>query len=117
VKTIGRLGQSAENPDVEIGQPDPNQLAPDTDVEILLLAVAGAIQRLVAERNTLRSRAAAQELELTRFRRQSTLIHESYRRLTSEFVTQFQLIDNAVSDFAREPTEPARAGPVEQKQE
>jgi hypothetical protein len=116
VKTIGRLGQSAENRDVEIGQPDPNQLAPDTDVEILLLAVAGAIQRLVAERNTLRSRAAAQELELT-FRRQSTLIHESYRRLTSEFVTQFQLIDNAVSDFAREPTEPARAGPVEQKQE
>jgi hypothetical protein len=37
------------------------------------------------------------------------LIHDSYRRLTNEFVTQFQLIDNAVSNFVRDPGKPAVA--------
>jgi hypothetical protein len=110
--TIGALGAGAENPSAAIGQPDSDQ-----DIEIVLLAAAGAIQRLIAERRALRSRTAAQELELTRFRRQSTLIHDSYRRLTTEFVTQFQLIDDAVSDFVRAPSKSSGAGPVEQKRE
>ena len=72
----------------------------------MLLASAGAIQRLIAERNTLRSRVEAQERELTRLQRHVTLIHDSYRRLTSEFVTQFQLIESAVSNFVRDPGKP-----------
>jgi hypothetical protein len=75
------------------------------DVELLLLAGAQAIQRLIAERDTFRSRADAQQRELTRLRRHLNLIHESYRRLTTEYVTQFQLIDNAVGDFVREGPE------------
>ena len=78
----------------------------EQDIELVLLASAGAIQRLIAERNTLRSRVEAQERELTRLQRHVTLIHDSYRRLTSEFVTQFQLIESAVSNFVRDPGKP-----------
>lgn len=51
--------------------------------------------------------AAAQEQELIRLRRHCTLIRDSYRRLTYEFVTQLQHIDSAVSTVVQEPTEPA----------
>jgi hypothetical protein len=85
------------------------------DIELVLLASAGAIQRLIAERNTLRARVEAQERELTRLQRHVALIHDSYRRLTNEFVTQFQLIDNAVSNFVRDPGKPAVALAEEQE--
>jgi hypothetical protein len=98
---IGVINEAAEEPSTQTGQ-----LASDQDIELLLLASAGAIQRLVAERNALRSRADAQERELTRLRRHATLIPDSYRRLTTEFITQFQLIDSAVSNVVGEPTEP-----------
>jgi hypothetical protein len=81
----------------------------EQDIELVLLASAGAIQRLIAERNALRLRVEAQERELTRLQRHVALIHDSYRRLTNEFVTQFQLIDNAVSNFVCDPGKPAVA--------
>jgi len=87
----------------------------EQDIELVLLASAGAIQRLVAERNTLRVRVEAQERELTRLQRHVALIHDSYRRLTNEFVTQFQLIDNAVSNFVRDPGKPAVALAADQE--
>ena len=107
---LGVMNEAAEEPSAQTGQ-----LASDQDIELLLLASAGAIQRIVAERNALRSRADAQERELTRLRRHVTLIPDSYRRLTTEFVTQFQLIDSAVSNFVLEPTEPAGPPLVEQE--
>lgn len=85
------------------------QLDSDQDIERLLLTGAGAIQRLIAERNALRSRADALERELTHLRQHVSLIHDTYRRLTTEYVTQFQLIDSAVSDFIREPEPGTRA--------
>jgi hypothetical protein len=85
------------------------QLDSDQDIERLLLIGAGAIQRLIAERNALRSRADGLERELTRLRQHVSLIHDTYRRLTTEYVTQFQLIDSAVSDFIREPEPGTRA--------
>ena len=88
-------------------QPDPNQ-----DIE-LLLASANAIQRLISERNALRSRVEILERELTGLRQQATLIHDSYRTLTTEFVSQFQLIDRAVNNLFREPSESADASPAE----
>jgi hypothetical protein len=106
---IGVMNEAAEEPSTQTGQ-----LTSDQDTEVLLLASAGAIQRLVAERNALRSHAAAQERELTRLRRHFSLIGDSYRRLTTEFVTQFQLIDSAVSNFVGEPTEPPGPRLVEQ---
>jgi hypothetical protein len=92
------MSDAAEKPSTRFGQLDSNQ-----DIELWLLAGAGAIQHLIAERNALRSRANALEHELTRLRQHVTLIHDSYRRLTTEYVTQFQLIDSAVSNFIREP--------------
>jgi hypothetical protein len=107
---IGVMNEAAEEPSTQTGQLDAER-----DIELVLLASAGAIQRLVAERNALRSRADAQERELTRLRRHATLIPDSYRRLTTEFVTQFQLIDSAVSNFVGEPDEPLGPRLVEQE--
>ena len=88
----------AENPRAQIDQLDSDQ------DERLALAAAAAINRLIAERNALRTRVASQEQELRRLRRHFTLIRDSYRRLTSEFVTQLQHIDNAVGNVVQEPT-------------
>ena len=104
------MSDAAEKPTARFGQLDSNQ-----DIELWLLAGAGAIQHLIAERNALRSRANALERELTRLRDQSTLVYDSYRRLTTEFVTQFQLIDSAVSNFVVEPDEPLGPRLVEQE--
>jgi hypothetical protein len=72
--------------------------------EQLALAAAGAIQRLVAERNALRRHSDVQAQELTHLRRYLTLIRDSYRRLALEFVTQLQHIDSAASTVVQEPT-------------
>ena len=99
------MSDAAQNPDAQIGQQDPDQ------DERLALAAAGAIQRLIAERHALRRHAAAQERELTRLRRNCTLIRDSYRRLTSEFVTQLRHIDSVVGNVVEEPTESAKIPP------
>ena len=88
-------------------QPDPNQ-----DIE-MLLASANAIQRLIAEREALLSRVDTLERELSLLRQQTTLVHDSYRTLTTEFVTQFQLIDRAVSNFFGEPSSSTEATTAE----
>ena len=98
---FGVMGEAAGKSGAETGQHGSKQ-----ELELVLLASAGAIQRLIAERNALRSRVDAQERELTLLRRHVALIHDSYRRLTTEFMTQFQLIDSAVSNFVREPGKP-----------
>ncbi len=102
LKIAGAMDEAAGQPGTEFGRQGSDQ-----DIELVLLASAGAIQRLIAERNALRNRAEAQEQELTRLRRHVALIHDSYRRLTTEFVTQFQLIDNAVANFIHEPGKPS----------
>lgn len=71
----------------------------EREIERLLLDAAGALQRLVAERDKLKARVDAQERELARLQEHVALFHDSYRRLTSEFITQSQLIDSAVSRF------------------
>jgi len=73
----------------------------EQEMERLLLSSAEAIQRLIAERDALRAKVGAQAQELGRLQRHVALFHDSYRRLTSEFVTQFQLIDDALSGVAK----------------
>jgi uncharacterized protein with von Willebrand factor type A (vWA) domain len=97
------MSEAAQRPNAQIGQH-----AADED-ERLALAAAIAIQRLIADRNAVRSHAAAQERELTRLRRHIALIRDSYRRLTYEFVTQLQHIDSAVSSAIQEPAEQANS--------
>ena len=71
----------------------------EREVERLLLDAAGALQRLVAERDALKARVETQEREINRLQEHIALFHDSYRRLTSEFIAQSQLIDGAVSRF------------------
>jgi len=58
----------------------------DQDIEVLL-ASANAIQRLIDERNTLRSRVDTLERELARLGHQTRLIVNNYRRLTTECIS------------------------------
>jgi hypothetical protein len=78
------------------------QLDSVQDVERLLLQIANAIQRFITERNALRIRVDSLERELTRMRQQTTLIHDGYQRLSTEFVTQLQFLDNEVANMFRE---------------
>jgi hypothetical protein len=88
------------------------QLDSVQDVERLLLEIANAIQRFITERNALRIRVDSLERELTRMRQQTTLIHDGYRRLSTEFLTQLQFLDNEVANMFREVsgTADTRAG-------
>ena len=97
----------AENP-AQIDRLDSIQ-----DVERMLLEAANAIQRLIAERRALRHRVDALESELARLRERTTLIHDSYRRLATEFNTQLQLLDSEVNNLFREPTQSPGARPAE----
>ena len=93
----------------------PIQPEPDEDIE-MLLASANAIQRIIAERSALRSRVDTLERELFLLRERTTLTHNSYRTLTTEFITQFQLIDKAVDNLLAKPsssTEPSTAEKTE----
>jgi hypothetical protein len=93
----------------QIDQPDSVQ-----DVERLLLESASAIQRFIAERNSLRNQVDSLERESARLRHQTKLIYDSCRRLSSEFVTQLQLLDSDVTGLFREPSRSGDAGSVEQ---
>jgi len=106
---ISSMNDAAETP-VQFGQLDSVQ-----DIEHALLASASAVQRLVAERDAFRSRVETLQSELTLLRQQTTLIHDSYRRLTTEYITQFRLIDSAVTNLFGERAESAGAGPAEQQ--
>jgi predicted RNase H-like nuclease (RuvC/YqgF family) len=75
------------------------------DIERVLLDATKAVQRIMAERDALRSRVDITERELARLRHQTALIHDSYRRLATEFVTQLQHLDHEVNNLAREPAE------------
>ena len=89
----------------------------EQDIEVLL-ASANAIQRLIDERNALRSRVDTLERELARLGHQTRVIINNYRRLATEYISQFQLIDSEVSDLFREqPTESAEWSPAEQPAE
>jgi hypothetical protein len=88
------IGEAAGVGEARIGEH-----SAEREVERLLLDAAGALQRLVAERDALKVRVEAQERELARLQEHVALFHDSYRRLTSEFIAQSQLIDSAVSRF------------------
>jgi hypothetical protein len=105
------LSEESENP-AQVDRQDSVQ-----DIVRLLLNSASAIQRLVDERDALHRRVDALERELTLLRHQSASILNSYRRLTTEFVTQFELIDSTVSKLFGGPTRSARVSRAEQSVE
>jgi hypothetical protein len=99
------MSDTAKKQDTQIGQ-----LGSGEDIERVALAAAEAIERLIAERRTFRSRAGAQERELMRLRatndelnRQITLIRDCYVRLATECVTQLQHIDEVIRTLVPAP--------------
>ena len=76
------------------------------DVERLLVEAASAIQHLVSERDELRRRVETLEREAASLRERTTLMQDSYRRLTTEYVSQLQLLDNGAnrSESVRQET-------------
>ena len=93
--TVTAMSDAAENP--------AHRPISEHDIE-LLLASANAIQRLIDERNALRDHLDMVERELARLRQQMTL----YRTLTTEFISQVQLVEGF-----REPAESAGEIPAE----
>jgi hypothetical protein len=94
VRLIAMTSEVAQGAEMQTGRQ-----GAEREVERLLLDAAGALQRLVAERDALKARVETQERELNRLQEHIALFHDSYRRLTSEFIAQSQLIDGAVSRF------------------
>ena len=87
---------------------------PDRNVESLALAGAGAIQQLIAERDSLRKRAELRERELVRlratdvdFRRRISLIRDHYIQFATEFLKQLKHIDLMIHEAGQKADGPA----------
>ena len=99
-------------------QPQSMDFATDQAVENAALAGAAAVQKLVAERNELRNRLAAQEHEVaayravnTDLRRRLVLVHRHYVELAKKVVGDLEGLDGKIREIAQEahPAPDARA--------
>lgn len=90
-------------------QTQPMDFATDQAVENAAMAGAAAIQKLVAERNELRNRMAAQEHEIaayravnTDLRRRLVLVHRHYVELAKKVVGDLEGLDGKIREIAQE---------------
>lgn len=91
------------------GHPQRMELSTDQAVENAALAGAAAIQKLVAERNELRTRLAAQEQETAAYRalnnelrRRLLLVHQTYVEMAKGVVGDLERFDASLRDSAQE---------------
>jgi len=85
-----------------MGNAELNQLSSDDEVDKLALAAVDAINRLIAERHSLRSELVAKESEVKRVHKRFILVRDSYRKLANELVAQLQLFERLEREEARE---------------
>ena len=85
------------------------ELSTDQAVENAALAGAAAIQKLVAERNELRTRLAAQEQETAAYRalnnelrRRLLLVHQSYVEMAKGVVGDLERFDAALRESSQD---------------
>ena len=85
------------------------ELSTDQAVENAALAGAAAIQKLVAERNELRTRLAAQEQETASYRalnnelrRRLLLVHQTYVEMAKGVVGDLERFDAALREAAQD---------------
>lgn len=90
-------------------QPQSMDFATDQAVENAAIAGAAAVQKLVAERNELRNRMAAQEHEVaayravnTDLRRRLILVHRHYVELAKKVVGDLEGLDGKIREIAQE---------------
>lgn len=89
--------------------PPQAEFAHDQSVESAALAGAVAIQRMVAERNGLRSRIGVQEREIAalratndELRRRLVLIHQHYVELAKQIVGRLEQFDGSMREIVQE---------------
>ncbi len=91
------------------GHPQHMELSTDQAVETAALAGAAAVQKLVAERNELRARLAAQEQETAAYRalnnelrRRLLLVHQTYVEMAKSVVGDLERFDAALRASAQD---------------
>lgn len=89
--------------------PQHMELSTDQAVETAALAGAAAVQKLVAERNELRTRVAAQEQETAAYRalnnelrRRLLMIHQTFVEMAKGVVGDLERFDAALRDSAQD---------------
>ena len=81
------------------------QAESDEDLENAAVAGAAAVQRLIADRNNLRSQLAASRAAEEDLRRRLTTQHQRYIELAKRIVAQLHQFDSTMRDAVRERTE------------
>ena len=86
-----------------------DQFETDHEIESAAVAGAAAVQRLIADRNSLRNRLAAQERELMAsrakqedLRRRLGMLHQRYLELARKIVSQMEQFDGSMREALRE---------------
>jgi len=90
-------------------EPQDDDFTSDQAIENAALAGAAAIQRLVAERNNLRNRLAAQQRELAamrafneELRRRLYVLHQRYVEVAKNVVGQLEQFDGTIREVVQE---------------
>lgn len=86
-----------------------DQVEIDHEIESAAVAGAAAVQRLIADRNSLRNRLAAQERDLMASRamqedlgRRLAMLHQRYLELARKIVSQMEQFDGSMREALRE---------------
>jgi hypothetical protein len=102
---MNRMTKDLENAASANLKAQPGQSLSDRALEEAALAGTAAMQRIIAERDSLRSRATARERELSTLRdtnagfcRDIALIRDDYVKLATEFLTQLEHIDCTIRE-------------------
>ncbi len=89
-------------------EPQDDDFTSDQAIENAALAGAAAIQRLVAERNNLRNRLAAQQRELAamrafneELRRRLYVLHQRYVEVAKKVVGQLEQFDGTIREVVQ----------------
>jgi hypothetical protein len=104
-------------------EPQDDDFTSDQAIENAALAGAAAIQRLVAERNNLRNRLAAQQRELAsmrafneELRRRLYVLHQRYVEVAKNVVGQLEQFDGTIREVVQEGYNGAAPKPTPQSQ-
>lgn len=103
------MNDQSPNAGQTASEPQDDDFASDQAIENAALASAAAIQRLVAERNNLRNRLAAQQRELAamrgfneELRRRLYVIHQRYVEVAKQVVGQLEQFDGTIREVVQE---------------
>jgi hypothetical protein len=103
------MNDQSPNPAQPAPEPQDDNFASDQAIENAALAGAAAVQRLVAERNNLRNRLAAQQRELAamrafneELRRRFMVLHQRYVDVAKRVVGELEQFDGTIREVVQE---------------